>query len=77
MTPTTKANSVANFEALLAGIRAIAPRCPDCARPLDAEHEGVRTRVNAAGQPEKVCRPCFQGELADALMHDLPSTHRA
>lgn len=73
MTPTTQATLAVNFAALLAGVRSIQPRCPDCSRPLDAEHEGVRTRINAAGKPEKVCRPCFQGELAEALMNDLPS----
>lgn len=74
MTPITARNLATNFEALLAGFRSIQPRCPDCAHPLDAEHEGVRSRVNAAGKTETVCRPCFQGELADALMSDLPTS---
>lgn len=63
---------VSNFEGLLEAVRALRPKCPDCGRPMDRESDGVRQRKNDAGQLQRVCRPCFQGEIAEMqLAHPL------
>jgi hypothetical protein len=66
--PTTAASLNTHFGALLAAVRAIRPKCPDCGHPLDDSGLDVRTRENDAGQQERVCRPCFHGEIAEMQM---------
>lgn len=57
-----------NFAALLAAVRSLRPKCPDCGHPLGPERADVRIRLDDSGQHEKVCRPCFQGEIAEMQM---------
>ncbi len=61
-----------DFSALMAQLRAMRPKCPDCGVGMHTEDTGIRIRMTDAGQPEKVCRDCFLGELVDPLLVDMP-----
>lgn len=65
---TPVAASVSNFEQLLAAVRALRPKCPECGHALDPEGEGVRVRHTDMGATERVCRPCFHAEIAEMQM---------
>jgi hypothetical protein len=66
------AASDVDFSALLAGVRAIAPRCVECGVPLDFAMTGIRFRMTEAGDEGKLCRPCAVTEVGESLLSDLP-----
>jgi hypothetical protein len=66
------AASEVDFSGLLAGVRAIAPRCAECEVPLDFELTGIRFRMTEAGDEEKLCRPCAVTEIGESLLSSLP-----
>jgi hypothetical protein len=61
-----------NFEGLLAGVRALQPKCAECGIPVDESTTGVRYRQTAAGATEKLCRACAVTEIGESLMDALP-----
>lgn len=63
------AASDVDFSSLLAGVRALAPRC---AVPLDFALTGIRIRMTESGSEEKLCRPCAVTEIGESLLNHLP-----
>lgn len=66
------AASDVDFSSLLAGVRALAPRCAECAVPLDFALTGIRIRMTESGSEEKLCRPCAVTEIGESLLNHLP-----
>jgi hypothetical protein len=60
------------LEALLQGVRACAPKCAECTRPLGDEQEQSHLRASGDGTTERVCHRCFIDEVAEALVNQAP-----
>lgn len=73
MQEVTNADQVAGtFGALLLGVRACAPKCAECRRPLSDEQEQTHLRAATSSDTARICHSCFIGELADALVNTSP-----
>ncbi|WP_199026608.1 hypothetical protein [Ralstonia sp. ASV6] len=61
-----------NFDGLLAGVRALKPKCAECGIPLQESITGVRFRETDEGTTEKLCRACAVTEIGEELVTTLP-----
>jgi hypothetical protein len=61
-----------NFDGLLAGVRALKPKCAECGVPLQESITGVRFRQTEEGATEKLCRACAVTEIGENLVTTLP-----
>lgn len=66
------ASSPVDFAALLAGVRALKPRCVECGVSLQESVTGVRVRFSDDGMAEKLCRACAVSEIGETLIETLP-----
>jgi hypothetical protein len=61
-----------DFPALLAGVRALQPKCVVCGIPTDESTTGVAVRNDESGRPERLCRACARTEIGERLVLDTP-----
>lgn len=61
---STNLRDAVDFQSMLTALRSLRPLCPDCTAPMDIRSQEVRVRESDSGQLERVCRSCFNGEIA-------------